>query len=126
MDNLFIWLLGYWVIGLFGYLVIGLVGYWCIVYWVIGLLFIGLLCYSVIGWSLGVSGVSLGGLWGSLGVCGVSLGCLWDVSGGSLEDPGLEAGGPTLRCRNHCNLHGFSSRYDVSRRRNAPEVKNVW
>ena len=31
----------------------------------------------------------------------------------------------TLRCRNHCNLHGFSSRYDVSRRRNAPKVQNV-
>ena len=67
--------------------------------------------YSVIWWYLGVPGGTL------------------VVSGGSLRvplgHPGLGAGGPTLRCRNHCNLQGLRSRYDVSPRRNAPEVQKV-
>ena len=72
--------------------------------------------------SLGYLWVVSGGLWGFVA-------CLWGASGasfgGSLEDLGVRAGGTTLRCRNHCNLHGFSSRYDVSRRRNAPKVQKV-
>ena len=67
--------------------------------------------YSVIWWYLGVPGGTL------------------VVSGGSLRvplgHPGLGAGGPTLRCRNHCNLQGLRSRYGVSPRRNAPEVQKV-